>query len=234
MTASTIATHESTSSALPSILLVRHGEVVPSQKTICYGCTEVELSQSGRQRTIEVAKNIAERFDVVSIWHSGLTRTAVLAEAIVKTGAMVSQPIADDRLLERDYGRWHGRTWDEIFAEDPDRFHDLIDQPDTYAPHGGETTTAMQRRVVDWFEEVTAAFNGASTDQTAPSSKPRTVVACSYSGPIAALGGHITGRPAKDWAEFMVDPLGMIRIDLQVDPQNDSVANLNLLPNFKT
>ena len=54
-------------------------------------------------------------------------------------------------LRDCDYGRWTGRTFDEVQAQEPDALADWIKDP-TAAPHGGESVVAMIARVSAWLD----------------------------------------------------------------------------------
>lgn len=186
----------------PTLILIRHGEVDHAYQGICYGALDVPLSDRGESDSVALAIRIAADFEPAKIFHSGLTRTkytaAKIAAAVTRPDHQVDRPatvIADPRLQERHYGDWQGLTWDDAYACDPEHFHHLISHPDTYRPPGGETTSEMQNRIVEWFEE-----NIVNADDTVNSS----VVAVAHSGPIAALCGHLTGTHAMHWQPYLL------------------------------
>ncbi len=181
------------------VILIRHAEVVATWKTVCYGAMDVPLSDIGASASREFARHLAEDWTPTHIFHSGLSRTERLATWVGERFPGVPVTV-DERLRERNYGEWQGRSWDEAYASDPDNFHGLVDHPDTYRPPTGETTTEMQRRIVDWYREVVGG----------PGEKR--VIALTHSGPIAALAGHLASVPANAWQPWMVSYLGVIRI----------------------
>jgi broad specificity phosphatase PhoE len=177
--------------------LIRHAEVAVPWKGICYGGMDVPLSPSGIEASRDLVANWPARPEHVV--HSGLTRTRVLANMFVDRFPGLTM-IEDDRLRERDYGSWEGKTWNEIFDSDPEHFHDLIEQPDTYRPPGGETTSEMQARITNWYFEHREQFHEGS------------MIAISHSGPIAALCGAILELPANQWSPWTIANLQRIRI----------------------
>jgi len=174
------------------VIIVRHGAVEPQWKTICYGSMDVQLCSRWIAESQNLVSSLAKLRPSL-ILHSGLTRTRWLAERIAEQmladGIAVGQVLSDARLRERNYGRWEGRTWDDVFASDPEHFHDLVMKPETYRPPGGETTRQMQRRMLEWF------------DQLLPLA---TIVAISHSGPSASLAGGLLGLPADQWTGWML------------------------------
>ncbi len=181
------------------VILVRHAEVELPWKSICYGAMDVPLSIDGRAASEKLAADIAVTHRPTAIYHSGLARTAYLAELIRKLCPSIPM-MEETRLRERDYGDWQGMTWDEVFQSDRDHFHDLIDDPDRYRPPGGETTTEMQARMVKWLEELKNFQN------------PSTIIVVSHSGPIAALAGYCLKLHARDWGPWTLKNLEGIKI----------------------
>lgn len=176
------------------VVLIRHGEVEASYRKICYGQMDVPLSDRGKNDSLARAAEIASAVQPAAIYHSGLVRTQFLADAIADQLAYDVTPTRDDRLRERDYGDWQGKTWDEAYHSDPERFHHLVERPDSYRPPNGETTSQMQARIVEWFGSVLRR----SVDADA-----RPVVAISHSGPMASLLGSLQGLPATRWESVM-------------------------------
>ena len=115
------------------LILIRHAEVEQQWQKICYGALDVPLSEQG----IIASRLCAERLEASEaptfVFHSGLTRTKILAHFIAERfcGATLT---ADERLRERNYGQWQGQSWDDAYASDPEHFQNLVDRPDTYRP----------------------------------------------------------------------------------------------------
>jgi len=193
-------------SGQPDLILIRHGEVEATWKGICYGTMDVSLSEAGRLESLSLAKSICQRFEPASLFHSGLTRTQFLAEAIASHCPSVVRIVADERLRERNYGRWQGLTWDAAYASDPENFHGLIEQPDTYRPPDGETTSEMQSRMVSWLDEVIQERKASALSASGP------IIALSHSGPIAAAVGHLLQLHARDWRPWTIATLQSVTI----------------------
>lgn len=180
------------------IWLVRHAEVEPIWKGICYGAMDVPLSRAGKDASDEMAEKLVQSLNPKIVYHSGLSRTRYLADRIASLGKSDIEVHEDARLQERNYGKWQGLTWDAAYNSDPDHFHDLVAKPDTYRPPSGETTTEMQLRIVQWLSE---------QDSTrAP------MIAVSHSGPIAALAGELQELHATEWECCMTNHLEAVTL----------------------
>ena len=163
------------------ILLVRHSEVADRYRNLCYGQSDVELSASGISQSQALARQLAAE-PISELYHSGLSRTQVLAEILADFAGISIQECP--LLRERNFGAWELRPWDELYAETGDAMLGSIREPETWRPPGGETTCEMRDRVLVWFRAL-------------PSSG--VIVAVTHGGPIAALRGSLGGKPVAEW-----------------------------------
>lgn len=103
------------------ILFARHGNTFdPGDKVVWVGReTDLPLVAKGLSQAVAVAEALARadlRPDV--IYAASLKRTRRFAEIVAETLGLAS-PVIDSRLDELDYGRWAGRTNDEIALDGP-------------------------------------------------------------------------------------------------------------------
>lgn len=172
------------------MILVRHAAIEESYKTRCYGASDVPLSETGQAHSREIASQLAAELATVPqpilLLHSGLSRTRFLAEILAQ---QVGLPLIEDpRIRELNFGNWELKPWDEIHAQTGDSMVRLVDEPDTFAPDGGETIHAMRDRMLDWH---------ASLPSTG------TIVAITHGGPIAALRGALAGWTVHQWLSLI-------------------------------
>ncbi|MGA9824552.1 MAG: histidine phosphatase family protein [Methylocystis sp.] len=100
-------------------------------------------------------------------------------------------------LRDCDYGRWAGRSFDEVQAREPDAIVEWMRNPEA-APHGGESVLALMGRVAAWL----GAQNGMS-GQT---------VAVTHASVIRAAVVHaIEAEPRSFW-RIDVAPLSLTRL----------------------
>jgi len=167
------------------ILLVRHCEVGPEWRGLCYGQSDVGLSPEGERHSRKLAAQLAA-WPITHLFHSGLARTSFLADLLAARVGVSA--IQDTDLRERDFGAWELRPWDDIYAEVGRAMDGLFFDPSGYAPPGGETTAALRDRVLHWYELL-------------PSEG--LIVAITHGGAIAALRGALMDWPAARWPEFV-------------------------------
>jgi broad specificity phosphatase PhoE len=167
------------------VLLVRHCEVEDDYRHVCYGRSDVNLSQSGLAKSRELACQLAVE-PITVVCHSGLTRTRILAETLADALGLQAQECPS--LCERDFGSWELRSWDELFAETGEAMLGTILEPTSWHPRGGETTFEMRDRMLAWFRSL-----------------PDTgvIAAVTHGGPIAALRGALERLPVADWPKLI-------------------------------
>lgn len=176
------------------LILVRHTAVDEAWAGLCYGWRDVPLSAAGEAEAARLTPLLARRAPQ-RVFHSGLLRARILAERIAcAAGAELR---TDDRLRERHFGAWEGCSWDSIYRADATALDRLVDEPDTFAPPGGETTIALGERVWSWYCELPAGAR---------------VLAVAHGGPIAAILGTLHGDPPAAWARRIPPPGGSVEL----------------------
>lgn len=170
------------------VYLARHSETDPKYKGICVGRSDVALSEAGVKAIPALVAQLAalkpER--VVS---SDAARCRAVAEPLAAQLGLTAE--IEPRLRERDFGAWELRPWQAIFDETGDEMEGLM--TDDWHPPGGESNAELLARCREWLE----GLPGGVT------------VAVTHGGPVAALVGATTGRPAAEWAE-LVPPMGSV------------------------
>lgn len=158
------------------IYLIRHTSVA-TPTGICYGRSDVALSETYAAEKVVVASKLAEPLaaGTVLTYASPLRRCRQLAEDLA------SGPVHfDERLREYDFGRWELQLWADLPPTELDPWMaDFVTMP---APDG-ETFGGLQARTVEFLEElVTAAPAGP-------------VLVFAHSAVIRSLLCHCLGLP---------------------------------------
>lgn len=126
------------------IYLIRHTKVAV-EKGVCYGQKDVDLAESYPQELEVVREKLKDiEFDV--IYTSPLKRAKKLANDIYG-----DKVIADDRLMELNFGDWEGKVWDEI--KDP-LFPAWMDDFVNKKCSNGESFVMLNDRVTKFWNEI--------------------------------------------------------------------------------
>ena len=166
----------------PPIYFLRHGETAWNAAGKLQGRLDIPLNLKGKAQAKRNGGMLAELLSdpkAMTYVASPLLRTRQTMEIIRVAVDMPPDGFAtDERLLEINYGRWEGLTWEQVKDTDPEvlkaRSADEFGIP---AP-GGESYTMVMARVVSWLASVT---------------EPTVVVA--HGGIMRCLRGHVLGLP---------------------------------------
>lgn len=165
--------------------LIRHFEpdIAPG---ICYGQTDLPLRESidtpSNQLTALRAKLAKEVSAETPVYSSTSRRCAEIAESLS------TNVLLDDRLRELHFGTWEMQSWESIGAEALDAWaNDLAG----FRPPGGETGYELQRRVLDWLQEVAHQHEA--------------VVVITHGGVMRALQAHHQQLPGDQWLDLRYD-----------------------------
>jgi broad specificity phosphatase PhoE len=118
-------------------------------------------------------------------------RTRQTAEALGLSANI--QPV----LRECDYGRWAGKKFSEIVADEPDAANSWLRDP-TATPHDGESILDLMRRVAAWLADETVR------DQRS--------IAITHSTIIRATIVHAMDAPPQSFWRVDVGPLSVTRL----------------------
>lgn len=163
------------------LVLVRHGETDGESSVRYHGSGDVALSEEGRDQMRGACVELNRvPFDLVVA--SPLQR-AWQSAWILGRGAPVR---LESELREVDFGRWEGRTQEEIRESDPDLFEAWQSGKEDFAYPGGESRQAFRERVRRGLERLLAA-------------DARNVLVVTHKGVIRLLAEELTGeKPAKE------------------------------------
>ena len=154
------------------LFLIRHPKplIEPGR---CYGRFDMPAENS-----LTVAHALAADLPSgVPVWTSPLRRCHELA------GLLHPAPIVDQRLAEMDFGAWEGRLWDEIPRAELDAWAADVAG---YAPPGGESPLALQRRALDFVASLAV----------------EEAIIVTHAGVIRTLLAHWQRLPPERWTEL--------------------------------
>lgn len=130
-----------------NIVLIRHGTTISNlQKT--YSPEDTQLVESAYAE-LETTKKLLSRFSYKRVYASPLLRVRQTLDALG-----IKADVYDDRLKERDFGEFKGKTYKQIVEENPlatkDWFADLKDGK----PPAGESSFEVFTRVSAFLNEL--------------------------------------------------------------------------------
>ena len=172
---------------MPTVHLVRHGEVLNPNHVVYADLAGFNLSATGVLQAHAAGKYLAAR-SVDVVLTSPLARAHQTATAIARHHGMTPTIIAD--LTEtRQYPRWTGQKWDDLDTLFPGQVEAYLDDA-SVLPNVEETIADVASRVVAVAER--AVDDGADS-----------IVVVGHQDPTQAARLHMTGRSLS---ELLLDP----------------------------
>jgi broad specificity phosphatase PhoE len=140
------------------IYFFRHGQTASSRENkFCGSGTDISLTPEGEAMANAFANYYKEtRWD--AIFSSPLARTRVSAELIAAPHGI--QPRLHDGLVEIGYGKWEGKTVEEVDRVYHDEHISWIADPAWYPPTDGEPATSVAARALGVIQKIRNEFEG--------------------------------------------------------------------------
>ena len=130
------------------LYIIRHGQTELNTRQVLQGRSDSPLNETGIEQARRAAKRL-RGIDFSHVYTSPLKR-AVQTAAIVVPGI---RPVADERLIEMDYGPYEGTDLSRLPPEILRFFSDFVHNP---APEGMEPLSAVVERAGAFLEEIRA------------------------------------------------------------------------------
>jgi broad specificity phosphatase PhoE len=184
----------------PAIYFLRHGETDYNAAGRLQGRLDIPLNAKGQAQAARNGGLLAELIDAPDAVHfvaSPLLRTRQTMHIARRSLKLPETGFAvDDRLMEIDFGRWEGKTWDTIKHEDAEAYKARHADGYNYAAPDGESYAMVMARVVSWLADVT---------------QPTVVVA--HGGIMRCLRGQVLGLPPEAMLHLTVPQDKVMLID---------------------
>ena len=182
--------------------LVRHGIAVGAEGR-CIGHTDLPLAPAGRDALAE----LAARWPLPRVAHlvsSDLARARESAQVLAEAWGV---PIREDaRLREMDFGRWDGRTWEELERDDADAFAEWMAHWEHARTPGGEGFGDVITRVGEWVADAVRAARAEEMGE---------VVVVAHAGSIRALLVQVTGIGRGEAFGVKVEHGGVVTVGIE-------------------
>lgn len=126
-----------------TLYFLRHGETTSSQTGGYCGALDPDLTPAGH----EMARDFAAAYRDLpwaAVFCSPLKRAVATAQPLCEAVGLT--PKLRDGLKEIAYGRWEGKTPDEVNREFHDEYVSWLADPGWYPPTGGERGIDVARR----------------------------------------------------------------------------------------
>jgi broad specificity phosphatase PhoE len=128
-----------------TLILVRHGHVEGIHPERFRGRIALPLTELGQKQAAATAQFIQTEWPAAAIYASPLARCMDTARAIADAQGVPVQPLP--QLIDIDYGKWQGRTRDEVKAAESEGFKAWMERPHLTIIDNAETLQDIQARL---------------------------------------------------------------------------------------
>lgn len=133
------------------VYFLRHGETSSSRTGTYCGILDIELTPEGQQMAEDFASVYAQ-LDWTAVYVSPLRRTVNTAKPLCDKLGLEMRP--RNGLKEIAYGKWEGKTSEEITRDYHDEYVRWLADPGWNSPTGGEKGVDIARRSSEVLEEI--------------------------------------------------------------------------------
>jgi len=175
---------------MQTLFLIRHTspDIPPG---ICYGQFDIGVSDSFGEEANQVLDWLPPLDLIIT---SPLLRTRKLAEFLAL--AQHCELRSDARLMEKHFGTWEGRAWDDIARTEIDAWAaDVIG----HAPPGGESAQQVMQRVQSFLRDLVQL-------------PQQNIALVAHGGSIRAILAQLAGVPLTDTLDWKIDYGAVIAI----------------------
>lgn len=127
------------------LYLLRHGELINSNKNILNGQSDIELTENGLKATIKWIDYFKDK-NISIILSSDLKRTLIPAKIYSQNLNVSYHPLKE--LREINAGKWEGLTYSEIIKRDNEYMQKRLKDPLNIPFPWGESLKDLKKRVV--------------------------------------------------------------------------------------
>lgn len=177
---------------MQTLYLIRHTQpdIAPG---ICYGQLDIDVSTCFDNEARQVTNWLPSLDFIIT---SPLLRTRKLADFLAKTKSCKLE--TDFRLMEKHFGIWEGRAWDEI---EPNEIDAWAANVMNYAPSGGESAQQVILRIEDFLSDLKQL-------------PQRKIALVAHGGSIRAILAHQAGIPLTDTLNWRIEYGAVIGIKI--------------------
>ena len=177
------------------VCFVRHGETAWNAAQRIQGHKDLPLNESGLEQALGVGQYF-KKMTVAALYCSDLQRAQQTAGPIAV--ALNLPPVLLPALRERNFGRFEGMTYGEVFSASEDNARALKERhPDYVLPGGGESLNQHLQRTLECIEQLVDAHPG------------QTIVVVTHGGVLDLIYRRARGLPLESARDFPIPNTGI-------------------------
>ncbi len=134
-----------------TIFLCRHGESEYNAKRIIQGHIDTDLTPRGIVQA-RLAGEELKKLPIEKIYTSDLRRA--YRTAYIIGDVLGLEPVIDSRLREMHFGEWEGLTYEHIYENHVEDFHNWLKNPVACPLPSQEEVKDFEKRIREFLEEI--------------------------------------------------------------------------------
>jgi broad specificity phosphatase PhoE/ribonuclease HI len=193
-----------------TLILLRHGETAHTVARVFsgQGGADPPLAESGFAQARAAAAVLAARGDVVAIVSSPMLRCRQTAQATADLLGLEVE--VDEGFAEAGFGKWDGRTLDEVAAGWPAELEAWLAST-AVAPPGGESLDDVAQRVQQARDRTIARHAGGAVVVAAHVNPIKTLVRLALGAPPSAVHHMELGPASLSEVRYYPDTTEVLR-----------------------
>lgn len=141
-----------------TLILVRHGHVEGIHPERFRGQIDFPLTDLGKKQAAQTAAFIAANWPAKAVYTSPLERCRDTGTAIANAQGLTIEPTP--LLIDINYGKWQGRTREDVKQTEPERFNSWMTQPQLTIVEGADSLQDVQARLLRALDHMWRAHPG--------------------------------------------------------------------------
>lgn len=141
-----------------TLILVRHGHVEGIHPERFRGQIDFPLTDLGKKQAAQTAAFIAENWQAKAVYTSPLERCRDTGTAIANAQGLTIEPTP--LLIDINYGKWQGRTREDVKQTEPEQFNSWMTQPQLTVVEGADSLQDVQARLLRALDHMRRAHSG--------------------------------------------------------------------------
>lgn len=139
------------------IILVRHGQTVWNKEEIFRGRIDIDLDEVGIAQAKLLARTLGNQ-QINAVYSSPLKRAVNTAISIANYHQ--NKVCIDDHFIDMNYGKWEGKSCDEIKETFRDLYQKWIKDPHLIRIPDGETLNEVRLRAIIGLNQILDKYEG--------------------------------------------------------------------------
>lgn len=149
------------------LVLLRHPDLDQAHANVAVGAGPAALSRRGKERVLQWM-DLLQNVVIHHVVSSDQPQCSKPAAGLARAHDL--EVVEEARLRDQDMGKWQGRRWDDLVADDQAGVTDFFERFTDSVPPDGESLGQAVERMLEWWTQFGRDKAGESVAIVAPGS----------------------------------------------------------------